>query len=120
MKTQFLDFEPGIHYISLPRSLDDKVIQKALDLVFDNDELLQDMFENMTRLSSEVARIVANDDEFLACFTHRTIAVWNSLLTFDPAAKFDDSSNLTFLMNLSEYRDKLPFSHEEVLSNCDC
>ena len=113
-------FQPGIHYVSPPRSLDDRVIQKALDLVFDDDELLGEMFANMTRLSPEFARVMANDDEFLACFTHRTVAVWNFLLTFDTAAEFGDSTNLAFLMDLSEYREKMPFSHDEVLNNCDC
>jgi hypothetical protein len=97
-------FDPGVHYVAIPRSLDDAAVQRVLDAVFDNKNL--DVFTNMTRLASSTAEIVANDDELKACYTIRAVTLWQSLLDKDATAM--DEANLIAMMNLTEYGNSVP------------
>jgi hypothetical protein len=72
-------FFPGIHYVAIPRSMDEEVIEKVLNAVFDDTHM--DLFTNMTRLANTVADRVANDDDLAAyCLASRAVELWRSLL----------------------------------------
>ena len=74
-------FQPGRHYIAVPRSLNTSVIDTVLDHVFDDKEgIVKRVWEPLTRLTATVAQAIANDKLLAACYTHRALQVWNSLM----------------------------------------
>jgi hypothetical protein len=104
-------FFPGIHYVAIPRSMDEEVIEKVLNAVFDDTHM--DLFTNMTRLANTVADRVANDDDWPACFASRAVELWQSLLEAGTTnSSSNDNAQIDPLIDWNEFSG---LSHQEML-----
>jgi hypothetical protein len=96
-------FFPGVHFLSIPRDMNDRILQNVLDAA--QDPRNDDYFTNMTRLAATIAELVV-DPTFCGCYAHRALQLWNSRM--EPRALELDEDLVEIVHFSSNHRSLTP------------